>query len=532
MILGNDFNSSGNINYIEEYNFNILPDDAIIWRGELPFKPGDTFPTDEIKKRASRYKTNTKLYNNELDDVYNTVFSWTDLMSDMVTKRPVQRIVPGLPSFKICTDMWVNLLLATPPKIDGVKKELDSLSSVLENSNFLDALRTAIKHSLFMYGNAVLRVDKLAGGDVKIINMPIKTWIAFVNENDFSSIDVNCFFNIFTRKDDSQVCEFILYHEDGTIIKQQFNYYNGKLGELIKEEKTVSSFGLSPIIVFSGNMTTDSIYGTDLYKYWDASIASCIRAYETLLVLSERSKEITRVLPAGATNTDENSGITYMPNSYAITYTDIEHPPKVEDIVPSVDLTSAIEVYKNCLIRLSTDTNLSYVMFDSSVLGSNRSAKALRTSLYPTQLEGEGKLANILLPTKLLIIKIAKLFNLDISLNDFTVNYKLNIVEDKEEQMRIIQARVGNEPTMTVSDAIVAYDNSSRAVAENTSLELQGKRPKLLNMDITGTTSGDESEVSQGVGFTLEQGNEIEEHKKPTNTASFLGPFGNIGGAK
>ena len=98
--------------------------------------------------------------------------------------------------------------------------------------------------------------------------------------------------------------------------------------------------------------------------------------------------------------------------------------------------------------------------------------------------------------------------------------------------MRIIQARVGNEPTMTVSDAIVAYDNSSRAVAENTSLELQGKRPKLLNMDITGTTSGDESEVSQGVGFTLEQGNEIEEHKKPTNTTSFLGPFGNIGGAK
>lgn len=517
-VSNNNLDNSSNINYIDEPDFNILPNDAIVWRGDFPFKFGDVFPTEEIKKRAKVYHTNTLLYKNELNDVYSGVFTWSDL-NDAFTRTKIKSITPSLPSFKSCTDLWVDLLVSKAPKIDGVGDALNSLSSALSKTNFLSCIRTAVRDSLFVYGNKCIRVDMVNGG-VKLVPMPVKSWVPFVNSDDFTTIECNCFFNIFVDGG-REFCEFILYFENGEIWKLLFDYNGGKLGALVEETKTTSDFGVSPIVVFQGSKPEDSVFGTGTYNCWDASIASCIRAFENILLLAERSKEITRIVPEGSTLLDANSGIRYSMNGGTITYKDLESPPTVQMIVPSVDLSSAIEVYKTCLGRLASDTSLALAFFDNALLSGNVSAKAMRTSLYPTALKAEGMLSDLVLPTQNLVYKISRALNLDIKFEDFHIVYDTNFIEDSTEQMQILQARVGSKPTLSVADAIVRYDGVSRAVAERTAKELMGIEPDVVESGVDTPVVDN----NDGVDFTLLNGNEINENSKTPNNDFYINPL-------
>ena len=99
-------------------------------------------------------------------------------MRDAVTNYPILRVIPFLPDFRLVTDTWVDLLAAKCPKMDGQDTaKIRKVSSIVSNSNFAVAFQSAVRGALIMYGNAVFRIDRQRGGNPKIVEMPIKSWV-------------------------------------------------------------------------------------------------------------------------------------------------------------------------------------------------------------------------------------------------------------------------------------------------------------------------------------------------------------------
>lgn len=165
----------GNISVQREEDYSILTPGTYVWdKEEFYFKPGDKFPKDTIEDRGDMYLTNDTLYETDLSEVYQNVFSWNDQMRDMLSNNQIFKIDCKLDDFKSCTETWVDLMGAKPPRVDGKdSKKILQLSNVLTNSNFAEAYRSAIRGSQFMYGNKVFRVDKLEGGSVKVVDLQL-----------------------------------------------------------------------------------------------------------------------------------------------------------------------------------------------------------------------------------------------------------------------------------------------------------------------------------------------------------------------
>lgn len=504
---GSVANRFSNIRYLVEDNFSVVPENTIIWEGELPFKEGDEFPTKFIQERANIFKTNEALYKCEAyDQIFDTIVNFNDYMRDAVTNYPILRVIPFLPDFRLVTDTWVDLLSAKCPKIDGSDTaKIRKVSSIVSNSNFAVAFQSAVRGSLIMYGNAVFRIDRQRGGNPKIVEMPIKSWIPFVNENDITTIDVNCFFNIYKRGG-RYYCEFILYHEDGKIEKYTFEYDKQakKLGKQINYETDEAFFGkgVSPIVVFTGFKIGNSVYGEDQYRKWESSIVSSMKAYETILVLLERCKEIFRVIPEGAAQTDQNTGITFMQQTGAIMYKNNENgkAPEVNIIVPEVLMKEAIDGYKETVVRVSRDTDLSYTLFDTKELGTQMTGKALKTAMYRTELKAKSMSTLIINSAKMLVVKLALASGVDIDLSDFTLTAESGFVNDIETITEIVQKRNGGAITLSVEDSIAILDDVSMVEAEARARQLRGE-PPIEQDDLSNTDSGDASMVSD-VGLT------------------------------
>lgn len=505
----NNFNSRyRNISILEENDFNITPSNVYIWRGEFPYKTGDTFPPDEVKQRAGRYLTYKNLYNNKFDNIMDNVFSWADYWQNPITNYPNMAIIADLPDYQVATESWVELISAKPPRILSSDKSkgddnISYLSSVMINSNFATEIQDIIRCAYCIFGNKVIRVNKLKNGSVNLINMPIKCWIPWVNENDISTIEVNMFFNIFTSTNGDKLCQFICYYEDGKITKHTFKMHGDKLGEQVGEIEEAKAFDsdISPIVVFTGDRTDGSIFGLSQYVYWDASISFAIRAYEALGVLVEQLKEIYRVLPDGATRTDEDTGITYQTNTGAIIYKS-ETVPSVSLVKANLELDQAIDTYTTALKRIAKDTGLPISYFDETYLGGKISADSLRTSMFRSELKAEKIVSLFKNDVKRLIVRVAKAVGIDLDIGDFELSFNTGFINDKELQMKIIQARSGNAITMSRADAIAAYDEISTAQAQIKADAIEGK-PVSDNSTrpIENTTSGGDSTVDNGVNF-------------------------------
>lgn len=508
MIYSSLTNRYSNINILDENDFNITPPNMYIWRGEFPYKTGDVFPPDEVKQRASRYLTYKNLYFNKFDEIMDNVFSWSDYWQNPITNYPNMAIIADLPDYQVATESWVELISARPPRILSSDKTKDDvnigyLSSVVNNSNFATEIQDIIRCAYCVFGNKIVRVNKLANGSVNLINMPTKCWIPWVNENDISTIEVNMFFNIFTSDTGDKLCQFICYYEDGKITKHTFKMYGDRLGEQVGEVEEAKAFDsdISPIIVFTGDRTDGSVFGLSQYPYWDASISFAIRSYEALGVLTEQLKEIYRVLPDGVTRTDEDSGITYQTNTGAIVYKG-ETMPGVELVKAKLELDQAINTYTTALKRVAKDTGLPISYFDETYLGGKVSADALRTSMFRSELKAEKIISLFKNDIKRLIIRIAKAVGIELDIGDFELSFNTGFINDKELQMKIIQARTGNAITMSIADAIAAYDEISASQAKVKADVLEGKPVEDYdNRTIENSTSGGDSTVDNGVNF-------------------------------
>lgn len=520
-----------NSSLLTEENFNITPANTAIWTGDIPYKEGDTFPTQDIIDRANEYLTNLNLYRNRFNGILDNVFSWTDYMMNPITNFPNLAICANLPDWYTATEAWVSLFSESPEidtnidiesqDFDTINGKLNIISSILKNSNFAETWQDIIRCAQIVFGNKIVRVDKVADGRVRLTNMPVKCWQPFVNPESTSSIQCNLFFNIFTDKNGQSVCEFIAYVEDGKIIKKSYEYIgtpgSGKLGSQIGDTKEGEAFDgmaeISPIVVFKGNSINGDIFGESQYKYWDASISSAIRNFEAIGVLVEQAKELVRKIPSGATKTDEFTGVTYQNRTGAIAYSDLEHSPDIEYIKCQVQLDQVINAYKESIARVSRDTGLPASFFDTREINIAASGTALKTAMYRTNLMSNTIANSLEFQIKQLINKIATACGIDVDDSSWgvTVINKSMVIDDKE-QSDIIQARVnGDRPTMSVAQAIKEYEGVSIDVAVKKAARLEGR--EIPNIDVpqdTLETGSGDNLTSDGIEFTATEHNENE----------------------
>lgn len=443
-----------NYQELKETNFSIFNDLDCIYQGSFPYVEGDAFPTAKIQQRANKYKTNKSLYGCRYGEIYPNLINFLDVWKKPLSNWPILQLLPNLPDYREITETNVDLMAAKQPKIDG-DFEVDSLNDIISNSNFTTSCQEIIRNCI-RYGNDIKRIF-LTDKGLKLIDMPAKCWEPWVNEDDNTEIECNLFYNIYKQNNASYV-EFISYLKDGTVEKRKFNYFNGKLGSLI-EEHVEKPFEISPIVVFTGYSLDGSVIGEDLYKYWEASIAASIRAFGIILQLLERTKDLTKVMPASASQRDETTGTTYDSGSDTILYEDVQNPPVVQYITPEVKIADAISIYELSLKRLSRDTSLAFSMYDTKELGANATGKALKMSMYKTELRAMTFKSSIIGTMKELIYKIAQFCNIEVDYKNLTVTWESGFIQDDEALTNIVNARNGGIPTLSLEDSIAILDD-------------------------------------------------------------------------
>lgn len=513
-------NSNKNYQEIVEKDFSIY-DSANIWQGSFPYKAGDTFPTNSIKQRANRYLTNKNLYKCDYSQVYSNIFNTVDAWRKPLSNFPILQLLPNLPDYREITETNVDLMAAKQPKIDG-DFDVDSLNKIISNSNLTLACQSIIRDCI-CYGNAVKKIV-LTNKGLKLVSMPLKCWDVWVSAEDLSEIECNIFFNIF-KKDGIEFCEFVSYMKNGTIEKRKFYYRDGTLGEEVEEvqiTKFYDGVDLSPIVVFTGYSVNGAVIGEDLYQYWEASIAASIRAFGVILQLLEKTKEVTKVMPASATHKDEVSGATYDTQSDTILYDDLEHPPVVGYYSPDIKVEQAIAIYELALKRLSRDTCLTYSMYDTKDLGSNASGKSLKMSMYKTELRATTFKTSIMGTLKEMVYKIGVFCDIDMDISKLTVTWESGFIQDDSELTSIVNMRNGNIPTLTLEESIAILEDitpteaKKRAqailgmVEDKTGTEAILERDKpMSDIELSHTDEEKEEKTEDNIKFSPLEGSDI-----------------------
>lgn len=501
-----------------EDNYSIVSEDIDIWMGKLPYTQGDTFPPVEVRERAGRYKTYRKLYQQELHEIYGYIMMDTRTEGLIKNMSMYNSLISNPPDFKNLTDIKVGLSAARVPKIDG-NVEIDKIHKAVGRVDF-GVVHQDIRRDLIMYGNSVKRVDKV-GEKIKVIDMPLRCWIPFVSADDGVTVEVNVFFNIYT-KEKEEYCEFIVYHQDGEIEKVTHAYTNGLLGEQIgcveqsrayEDIEDVSSKGtynVSPIVIFSSDAVDGQLMGESEYKYWDNSIAGRMRALKDLYDMLELSKDYTKIAPDNSI-TEESSGTLLDATKRGImTYSDIKKVPEVKYVQPQVDIKKYLEVIEEAEKRICQDANIPYALLRPEVLGANTSAESLKTAVFLAELMATKENTRLEGKYKELISKIALMDNIVVDTTDIILRNDGGFVRDNKALVDTIQARNGGKVTLSVEDSIAILDDITTYEAKQ---RLEGIKGREDNKE---STAGIIEDFKDDEGYNIEDfgGGEVDDKEE------------------
>lgn len=464
-----------------EDDFSILNKDVDVWYGELPWKRGDKFPTDDIKERANISKTNRLLYENELDTIYNNFLQVIPEI-DPIYGYQLRELIARLPYNKTSVEYYAAMICGYTPFVNGSDRVDTILNTVLENSNASSTI-LAETRSRFLDTHSVYRVYKHKGV-AKLQSIPAKNCVAFVDEENTSEISVIVIFNIYKTDKGSDVCEFTEYHEDGVIKKRVFNYSNGTLGreivELACEGKAFDNVDVSPLIWCRHNTINDSeIYGRDQFRYWDSSLVMAMRELQNLFRAGEKARELMRKVPNSAISKDPVTGRSMFLNRGTIGYdeaaTESQNGPDIKYIQPDFGMVqAAINAFDAAMDTVSNSTGLGKVFFGIEKAGSNLSAKSIEAMLYPTRLLVTLVRNELSVFIKDLANKLSIVSGLgEINKADISINWRNSFPYDEKEHTDSIVSRY-EKKLISKTDAIVILDDVPLRIAKQRAAELDG----------------------------------------------------------
>lgn len=491
-----------NIIISRENNFSIVNEDTDIWNGELPFKPGDTFPTDAVANRANISKTNRLIYNNDVEDIYTNIISVFPEI-DPNYGWQIREIVTSLPYFKNSTNAWVGLIAGDTPLID-IDNDMDiQVSELVEASNFAETMQNEVR-SRFMDIISAYRVDVDITGKPIIIPIEAKNLICFVNKYIPSSIEVNVVFSIYRDEQGVEYIDFVEYHYNGLIRKHTFYYGDGTIGNYVKPPEESYAFSgkykASPIVVFKHNTVNNEIYGTDQYRYWSASMLAGMRELQNILRLGERTREMIRKVPNSAIRKNPADGSSTFYNKGTIGYdnnTDGKSPD-IEYVVPEIRMDEAVKALDQAVRQIGMDTQLGVAFFSLDTLGARLSAESIRAAMFPARLEAKRMVTEMKPSVRELIIKLGYMADIDIANAKLSVEFYDGFPKDELNDIKSIQTRLeSNKPSITLEDAIMKLDRVPLRVAKQKADEIRAEQYKY-NKDnsVEGLTDNSLSDIN------------------------------------
>jgi hypothetical protein len=493
---------SDNIIKVKEDNYSIINENTDIWDGELPFKPGDKFPTDDISNRADISKTNRLIYNNNVDDIYTNIISVFPEI-DPNYGWQIREIITSLPYFKNSTNAWVGLIAGDVPLID-VDNELDvKVSELIEASNFAETMQNEVR-SRFMDIISAYRVDVDITGKPIIIPIDSKNLVCFVNKDKPSSIEVNVVFSIYKDNNGIDYVDFVEYHYNGFIRKHTMYYSEGTIGNYVKEPEESVAFGgkykVSPIVVFKHNTVNNEIYGTDQYRYWSASMLAGMRELQNILRLGERTREMIRKVPNSAIRKNPADGSSTFYNKGTIGYdnnTDGESPD-IEYIVPEIRMDEAVKALEQAIKQIGMDTQLGVAFYSLDSLGSRLSAESIRAAMFPARLEAKRMVTEMKPAVRELVTKLGYIVDIDISGAKMSIEFYDGFPKDELNDIQAIQSRLESiTPSITLEDAIMKLDRVPLRVAREKANEIRSEAYKYnKDTDINNSNIQDDIKVS------------------------------------
>ncbi len=480
------FGLNDNIIISKETNYSIVNEETDIWDGELPFKPGDKFPTDEISNRADISKTNRLIYNNNVDDIYTNIISVFPEI-DPNYGWQIREIITSLPYFKNSTNSWVGLIAGDPPLID-VDNKLDiAVSELIESSNFAEIMQNEVR-SRFMDIISAYRVDVDITGKPLIIPIESKNLVCFVNKQIPSSIEVNVVFSIYKDEKGVEYIDFVEYHYNGLIRKHTMYYEDGIIGEYVKDIEESMAFSgkykVSPVIVFKHNTVNSEIYGTDQYRYWSPSMLAGMRELQNILRLGERTREMIRKVPNSAIRKNPVDGSSVFYNKGTIGYDNNTdgNSPEIEYVVPEIRMDEAVKALDQAIRQIAMDTQLGVAFFSLDSLGSRLSAESIRAAMFPARLEAKRMVTEMKPAVRELIIKLGYIADIDISGAKMSIEFYDGFPKDELNDIKAIQTRLeSNKPSITLEDAIMKLDRVPLRVAKQKAEEIRAEQLKYEN---------------------------------------------------
>lgn len=489
-----------NIITVQEDNWSISPSKSDIWYGELPYKEGDVFPTEEIKDRACISKTNRMIYDNDVDTIYNNIISVFPEIDPMYGWQ-IREIVTNLPYYKNATNGWVSLIAASAPLVDSNEDYAEQLSQIVEDSNFADIIQTEVR-SRFLDVISAYRIDINPLGKPHITCIDTKNLIVFVDKDIPSFIRVVVVFSIYNNEE-GQFIDFVEYHFDGKIVKKTFNYSDGAIGSLVSTDENVAFDGkykASPVVVFQHNTNGNDVYGTDQYRYWTPSMLAGMRELQNVLRLAERTREMIRKVPDSAVQKNEVDGSSVFFNKGTVSYKDnLEKSPDIEYVVPEIRMEEAVKALETAIKQIGIDTQLGLAFYDPSVLGSRISADSIKASMFSTVAEAKRMTTEMLSSVKELVVRLGYTAGLNVTPNKISITFYDGFPEDETEIVKMVQSRLDpNNQSITLEDAIMKIDKIPLRIAREKANEI--RKEQALRLAITkGESDGSTSEVEETV---------------------------------
>ena len=523
--------------YVKEKNYSIVNEDVDVWTGELPWKRGSVFPTKKIKERADISHTNRLIYRNEIDSVYNNILQVYP-ETDPILGYQLRELVARLPYNKTSVEYYVAMVAGLTPFINGKGMVDVILNSVVENTNLGIALIEETR-SRFLDQFSVYRLYSY-NDRIKIEKIPSKNCVAFVNREHLNEIEVVVVFNIYKTDKGNEICEFVEYHNNGDTVKRVFNYNAGTLGREIEEareeSKAFNDLDISPIIFCRHNVAEQSeVYGTDQFRYWDASLILAMRCVQNISRYGERCREIIRQVPDGAIDKDNRTGRAMFINRGTVEYRqDADNAPSIKYIQPDSNMMQAfINELDSAMDLVSNSTGLGKVFFGIEKAGSNISAKSIEAMMYPTKLSITLIRKELDTFIKEVCIKAGLIAGLtEIKDSDISVGWRNTFPFDEAEHTNAIIARF-KEGLLNREDAIAILDDVPLRIAKQRAAEIAGI--ELVNNDgdkkvEEAVDSNISSRENQGVstGAAFEQSGETsdtgDEHRNGDDLNNPEGP--------
>lgn len=470
-----------NLTPVQETDWSIINSDTDIWDGELPYKTGMKFPTEEIKERASISKTNELIYNNKIDDIANNILSIYPEIDPMYGWQ-IREIIAKLPYFKNATNAWVGLVSGDAPSVDISDEVTDEqIDQVLEASNFASTIQNEIR-SRFLDVISAYRVDISLNGKPAIIKINSKNLVCFVNKEFINSIEVNVVWGTY-KKDEHGYIDFVEYHYDGYIKKTTYEYNDGIIGDFVSEEEDHAfggKYNVSPIVVFKHNVLNDNdVYGTDQYRYWSSSMLAGMREMQNILRLAERTREMIRKVPESSIKKSPVDGSSVFMNKGTIGYTENAegNSPDIEYVVPEIRMDEAVSALDKAIGQIGMDTQLGIAFFNLDKLGSRLSSDSIKAALLPARLEAKRITTEMKDSIKELIVKLGLLAGIEIQENKMNITFYDGFPRDELNDIKSVQSRLeSNCPSITLEDAIMKLDHVSLRVAKQKAAEIRSAK--------------------------------------------------------